>query len=63
MNLGVGRCLPIFIFLLLGERGIKLGYGISYNIFEIGVIKPIFHLKCCICLKNQTLCAYKVDLR
>ena len=44
---GVGRSLPISIFLLLGERGVNWWYGISCNILEIGVIKAYFSLKCC----------------
>ena len=51
-----------FFFLKVPTRGIYWDRGISYNIFRIGVIKPTFHLKCCTCLKNQTLCTYKVDL-
>ncbi len=57
-----GLCqFPFFFYLVRG--GVNWWYGISCNILEIGIINLILHPVCCTQLKNQTLCAYKVDLR
>ena len=58
----VGVCLFSFFFCKV-RGGVNWWYGTSCNIFLIGVIKLILHPVCCTQLKNQTLCAYKVDLR
>ena len=60
---GVGRFLPIPIFLLFGERGRKIVVWYLVQHFSDWVIKLILHPVYCTQLKNQSLCAYKMELR